>query len=150
VGRILLLLLVVWLPWKPGRIAELAKIPIVTHNPLVDDCQRAWINSDAIHLCGERSEYPWHLSHEMQHYFVGRDNGLREADWDKFTNVALKELMILEEMGLLGDGEWEHAKYVGHEWGGGELHAELPWITRGYIPPKLAIWYPWFRVSDAR
>jgi len=86
----------------------------------------------------------WVLLHESQHVLCTK-YGIGDSDWDKFTRVAMKAV----RKGNYSRAEIREAKYMA-TYGGHELHAQLPWIVRGDIPPCLQRWYPWFELEGAK
>jgi len=137
----LLLLLAISMPGapiKPEYHDSVAKIQLVIESQPCD--YAGWTGPDnRIHICATPGLNPaWIASHEMTHILAGH-NLPRNTDWDRFTVKALS--VLRQERGY--GSEYLLAKYMA-EYGGHELHAELPWITGGRLPPALQHWYPWF------
>jgi len=136
--------------WNEGWLPVIDRVEIVWHNepgwPGQEGC--GWYE-EQIHVRTDHSEYEWRLPavlmHELNHYLA---DVAKLDDWDKFANLAMKEMrrpdagwtrhQVLSVKGMIGYG------------GGYELHAELPTILEGDIPPCLQRWYPWFDLKEAK
>lgn len=132
-----------WLPVKDSYVDVVLKVPVMAHDEARENCRyRAWYMGSTIHLCAAQEEYEWLFSHELTHHFVYQNISLKlrpeTADWDKFGQIAIRTLSR-----HCTDEEFTYAKYVVRNFGEKELHAELPWIVKGNIPPDLRAWYPW-------
>lgn len=135
-----------WLPWKAEVVEVLANAEIVVY---VDYSARPY----AAGIAANKIIY-WlplrydrtigDLLHESQHYLACQ-HGMHGWDWVKFERVAMREL----RRGGYSKDQILTAKYIAG-YGGHELHAELPWIVKGEIPPCLQRWYPWFELEGAK
>lgn len=75
--------------------------------------------------------------HELGHFFQSRYLVWQQpGGWDEFERLAWQAV----EHGTEHQQNSVLAFTLPHE-----LHAELPLILKGNIPPELANWYPWFR-----
>lgn len=139
-----LALLLAWFPLKADRYDSVAKLEIIWHEYPCD--YGAWTGPDnRIHLCpAPGDDLIWLISHEAGHILAGH-NLPRNTDWDKFAGLAMMELRQSKPT----KAQMQRAKEV-LAYGGHELHAELPWITKGHIPQSLARWYPWLEVEPKR
>jgi hypothetical protein len=138
-----MLMMTMWLPWGPGWAEVVTTAPLDLHF----NCQGAWMGWDRhIHFCmGEHANlYPWATVHELQHWLYHYQLDGRVWDWDEFGQIA---------MAALQEGDYTEEQMFRFEWayqfGGMELHAEIPWWTRGDIPPSLQKYYPWFDLGKA-
>ena len=138
----ILLFALPWLPWRPEAAEELAKVQIQVHRGY-DTASRPYpaaLTYDlVIHWYPCMGDRPiGDLLHESMHYLASK-HGMGHNDWSKFARVAMRELKRGDfDRTMIRDARY-YLSYGGHE-----LHAELPWLTRGQIPAKLAPWYPWF------
>jgi len=135
-----------WLPWKAEAAKILTHAEIVVYEWYSERPYAAANGPDKIiyWLPLPQDRAVGDLLHESQHYLACQ-YGMHEWDWDKFQRLAMRELRR-------GDYTREQvleAKYIA-SYGGHELHAELPWITKGEIPPCLQRWYPWFDLKEAK
>ena len=133
-----MLMMTMWLPWQPGAAAKATTAPLDLHL----GCRGAWLGHDQrMHICfGEHSGYYLHATvHELQHWFCSTQLRGEIWDWDEFADEA---------MAALYEGDYTEEQIAMLEYalqfGGHELHAEIPWWTRGKIPPCLQEYYPWF------
>jgi len=139
-----MLMMTMWLPWHPQWAVKATTAPTDFHV----GCRGAWMGHDQrIHFClGEPANYyPMATTHELQHWFYYTQLRGKVWNWDKFGYVA---------MAALYQGDYttdqlneDEARYF-YSQGGHELHAQLPWITKGKIPPSLQDYYPWFDLES--
>jgi len=127
-------------PWRPEYRQALLHLEII-HEEYPCDVG-AWVGPDQIiHLCpapGDRMD--WLALHETQHIMASRY--LPYTNWDIFSRVAMKAL----KTGGYSQEQIDLAEYI-LSYSGHELHAELPWIVQGDLPPQLQRWYPWFELE---
>jgi len=128
-------------PWKAAYYDALTELRVIVHEYPCDSA--AWTGPDrAIHLCPAPGDnWGWLGLHESQHIMAG--TYLPPMEWDIFASQAMKGL----REGNYTAEQIATAEYI-LSYGGHELHAELPWITHGDIPPNLQRWYPWFDLGD--
>ena len=135
------ILLLALAPWKSEYHQALFDMRVVVREFPCD--WAAWAEPDrTIYLCpapGDRWE--WLGLHESQHIMAW--TYLPDINWDLFAHVAMKALYN----GDYTDEQIALAEYY-LTYGGGELHAELPWILHGDLPSSLQQWYPWFDLSS--
>lgn len=137
-----MLMMTMWLPWRTEWLPTVGKAPLDIHM----GCQGAWLGKDEhIHIClGEQAGYyPQAVIHELQHWLCSTQTDGQPWDWEKFGRLAMRSL----REGDYNRDQIHEAKYF-LSYGGHELHAQLPWITRGKIPPCLQDYYPWFDLGD--
>lgn len=84
--------------------------------------------------------------HETQHHMQVRYKIWRtDGGWDSFMAIAED----LVNSGRLDEWQENAIKpYLGMTSSQHELHAELPWILHGELPPQFADWYPWLQAED--
>lgn len=132
-------------PWKPEYHQALFDLHVIVHDyPYCGDYSPgAWTLPDrAIHLCPTPGDYwPWLGLHESQHIMASTFLGYR--NYDVFAKLAMQELYN----GPYAEEQIDLARYY-LSYGSHELHAELPWILHGELPPSLQPWYPWFQLSS--
>jgi len=125
-----------FLTWSDEGLEALTKADI---NIVPGPCDYAAWYDGALNICSD--SFVWMILHESQHH-LAYQNG--PWDFDKFERVAMQVL----RRGDYSKDEILNAKsYVAYG-GGLELHAQLPWIVRGNIPPCLGAWYPWFDLKE--
>ena len=125
-------------PWKPQYHAALFDMYVVVHERPCPAAAWAVLDEGEIHLCPSPGhQWEWMGLHESQHIMAARY--LPGTNFDVFSHVAMK---ALREGDYTDDQIWR-AEFQ-QSLGGHELHAELPWITGGKLPPALQRWYPWF------
>ena len=135
---VLLLSLVLW---RPEYHDVLYDLRVIVHEYPCD--AGAWTGPDrAIHLCPAPGDsWGWLGLHESQHIMAS--TYLPDTNYDLFSHVAMKGL----RGGDYTEGQVQLAEYY-LTYGGHELHAELPWITKGQLHPSLQRWYPWFNLGN--
>lgn len=143
-NMLVLLLVLPLMPWKPEYHSSLAAMSIAYHvQPCPNSPYPAWIQKDGhIHLCPTPgTRWHWLVLHESQHLLASLYLG-DNAQLDLFERVAMKALSTGKYP--CDEARLKRVRAIGPH----ELHAELPWITQGNVPPQLAYWYPWFDLNQ--
>jgi hypothetical protein len=136
-----MLMMTMWLPWRSEWVSTVTVAPLDLHL----GCRGAWMGWDhRIHFClGEHAGYyPMAAVHELQHWLYRTQLRGEVWDWDEFDRIAI---MALRE-GNYTEQQMAMLEYA-RRYGGEELHAEIPWWTKGKIPPSLQEYYPWFNLE---
>jgi len=145
---IALVMILFSMPWKPDCVSSVLMMGMVYHEP---PCYMGghevggWVGADnRIHLCpGSTVRKDRLLLHESQHLLARLYLNRQDAeDWDGFANMTLR---ALADGNYSKDEKMQVANMLRS--GPQELHAELPWIVCGNLPPELQPWYPWFSIS---
>ena len=138
----LLTLVLMLMPWKPEYYHAVLRLEIIHEQYPCD--HGAWIGPDQIiHLCpapGDR--WDWLALHESQHIMASTYLP-PNMSFGNFAYVAMKSL----REGDYTDEQIRQAEYY-LTYGEHELHAGLPWITGGRLPPSVQYWYPWFDLTS--
>lgn len=131
-------------PWNPAYVDALYHMGIEVHNRPCPSS--AWTGpGQVIHLCPAPGDDWGRLGlHESQHLLAGRFLQSPAVRWERFA----PEVMAALKGGQYKSGHTEWAQDV-LQYGDFELHAELPWILHGEIPPELQAWYPWFDLGPS-
>jgi len=137
----LMLLFVLWLPWNWSYLPTAMNANVWCHEapPARYPERIAWYDG-GIHIVGCQfdAETKRRYVHELDHYLVDHYD---VGNWDYFVSLVRAE----------STGWNEHQRNT-VEWiivdgGGIELHADLPMLLEGKIPPALQAWYPWFALN---
>ena len=128
--------------WRPEYHQTLYDVRVIVHEYPCD--YGAWTGPDrAIHLCPAPGDYwPALGLHESQHIMASTYLP-PNMNFDNFAYIAMKSL----HEGDYTDEQVRQAEYY-LTYGSHELHAELPWITGGRLPPFVQYWYPWFDLTS--
>jgi len=145
-----LLVIILSMPWKSEYWPTLMRTPVIWSNTRCHQ-SRACYYDGTIYL-QPKWDYGYFdadlrhaLIHEMQHHLQCSGQIWRtDGGWERFEGL-LVELLASGELSeeqvdylttLLGDTQIH------------EVHAELPWILDGELPPEFADWYPWFYLEQ--
>lgn len=150
----LLAILLLSMPFKPEYWPALLEPEVEWSNARCRNNALACYYDETIYL----KNWPWFflwphslgaehaLIHEMGHHLQGREQIWRNpGGWDAFEAIV-RELI---STGDLDDDQKRNLESM-LEWEPYELHAELPLILEGEIPPVLQAWYPWFEIKEAK
>jgi hypothetical protein len=157
-AKLVLIVILFAYPWTPDAMSALSRIDVVSDSVCAQTGFYDPKEPGSIHICDQlgRLGTRYIAIHELNHLFsyryglirIGVDGQIKTDDeaWDKFVFLVFKELKT-------GDYEsWkiQWAKHLLEHGNDGrfELHAEVPWLFDGDIPPTLADWYPWFLVES--
>lgn len=142
----LLFLVLASMPWRPQYWTPIAHTPVEWSNTRCHHA-RACYYDQTIYLQGEWEDNPWDeglqhaVLHELQHHFLCTYRTWRTAGgWPEFERLV-SELL---GSGSLSQDQRSYLSTLLHDSQSHELHAELPWVLQGKIPPQFAQWYPWF------
>jgi hypothetical protein len=131
----LFFLIILAMPWKSDSYAEILDVPVVWSNARCHGGAAACYYDDTIYLKEEwrtqqdEPELRRAIIHELQHHFQCKARvWQRPGGWGELLEVGR----------VLAGDDWRNHPH--------ELHAELPWILKGMIPPPLQSWYTWFEV----
>ena len=143
-SALLLLVVLLMMPWKIQYWPRVLSVQVVNHLELPCDALAWWDESaQVIHLCDPyKGELRWPpiVLHETQHAMASFF--LVDPDWNEFGQQAMS---ALDNDGYSDEQRWKAEFSLSLS--GAELHADLPGITQGQIPPILAPWYPWFSLK---
>ena len=153
--RVLIIILVFW-PWRFTWLPTVLKAPLYTDRQLgaaICEGQIACTTvgtPTVVFVSRDRADWvrggglAHMVIHELQHY-LQIESGLREsADWQGFSRAV--DAMILSNE--YSDHERNTMLYL-RRCAPLEMHAELPALLRGKMPPELQPWYPWFELGGA-
>lgn len=159
---LLLILLSAPYPWRQEYLKIVSKTEIVHYADKAACGGKDGYSLDTgiIGICGHGiSDFPTYrrlLLHEMQHRLFYHESwdwpnvsDLDANHWGKFAHLCVRSFclpgedynQILCSLSKRVIGDDAHLIL--------ELHAALPELTKGKIPPVLHPWYPWFDLSTS-